>query len=155
MNIKWFFEGGVPGESYGEGVRRRGKGMAVRIILVLMSAALVDIVFALFGLIWLAMAAAALCGAAYVKVGTPFDVPVTKPSRSLDKVIWLVLFTPPLLLLAGTSAYEAHMRAVFEAAALAGLFGAVLGGTIIVLSGGDSRAGVEGTTFTTSADKNP
>ena len=156
MNIKWLFEGGVPGESYGEGVGRRAKGMLLTTMMVLILGGLVGIVFSLSGSIWLSMATATLCGLASMRIGTPFEPPVTQPSRSSDKIVWLVLFTPALVLLAVGSIYEAvRVHSVLEAAGLAGLFGAVLGGTLMVLFDADSRARVEGTTLTTSADENP
>jgi hypothetical protein len=154
VNVKWLFEGGVPGETYGEGVRRRGKGILVTTMLVLVLAALIYVIFSLSGSIWLSMAAAALCGMASMRIGSPFDLPITKPSSRSDKVVWLVLFTPPLLVLAGASIYEARVHAVFQAACLSGLFGAVLGGTLMILLDAASRARVEGTTLATSADEN-
>ena len=153
MSINWLFEGGMPGETYGKGVRRRGKGMLVTMVIVLLSAALIDLVLSLSGSIWLSMAAATLCGIAFIRVGTPFDLPITEISSRAEKLLWLILFTPASLLLAGASAYEALANNAFQAAALAGLFGAVLGGTFMVLSGADSRARVEGTTLATSADR--
>jgi hypothetical protein len=140
MKLKWLFEGGIPGETYGEGVRRRSKGMLLTVVMVLLSAAIVAGIYSLSGSIWLSMVAAALCGIASMKVRTPFDLPVTESSRPSDKVAWLVLFTPALVLLAGAAIYEAvTVHSVFQAAGLAGLFGAALGATLMVLFDADSR----------------
>jgi hypothetical protein len=141
MNLKWLFEGGVPGETYGDGVRRRGKGMAVTLILVLLSAALVSVIFSLTGSMWPSIVAAALCGFAFIRISTPFDLPVTRSSTASDKITWLVLFAPLLLVLGGASIYEARLHESFQAAALAGFFGAVVGGTVMVLTDADSRTG--------------
>jgi hypothetical protein len=98
--------------------------------------------------VWLTLIVATLCGLISVRADLILDpIRAEAPSRS-EKVIWSILFVPPLLLLSGASIYTAlHAHDgmdVVKAAAGAWLFACVLGFTVFMLRGLDSRARVEG-----------
>jgi hypothetical protein len=156
VNLKSLFAGGVPGESYREGVRRRAQSVAIIWGLLLVSLIATYVAFTLSASVWVTSGVATLCGLASSKADFGLDPPKGEATNKADKINWLILFVPALVLLGAVSVYSAlHARDgldVFKVALSAGLFGWTLGSTSVVLFGADSRARVEGTTFTTSAD---
>jgi hypothetical protein len=159
VNFKSVFEGGVPGETYGQGVRRRAKSIGIIWGLSLVSLLVTYGVYALSASIWATLGVASVCGIIGSRADLGLDPPKGAAPNESDKRIWLILFVPALLLFGGVSIYSAiHAQGgldVFKAALTAGLFGWLLGSTSAILLSADSRARVEGTTFTTSAGKNP
>jgi len=155
MNAKQFFAGGNPGETYGQGVRRRIKSAASIWGLALVAAIVTYAAFAIFGSIWLTLSVAAICGIAASRIDVGLNPPQGEAPGASDRRLWLLLFVPALALLAAASIdvslHATDGLAIFGAALLAALFGWVLGLTIAMVTSVDSRARVEGTTSTTSA----
>ena len=146
MNVKSLFAGGLPGETYTQGVLRRGRSVAIVFAFALASVALAYCVFALSGSIWATLGAATLCGITFTKADLRLDPVRREAPKESDKLVWLGLFVPALALLGGAAIYIAlHAQGgldVFRAALLAGMFGWVLGFTALFFSA-DSRARVE------------
>jgi flagellar basal body-associated protein FliL len=144
VKFKSLLDGGVAGETYGQGVRRRTKSIAIIWGLLLVSLLVTYGAYALSGSVWVTLVAATICGVVGSRADLGFDPPRgAAPNRS-DKLVWMMLFAPALLLLGGVSIYLAmHAQRgfdVFRAALVAGLFGWAMGMTIIVLLSADSRA---------------
>jgi small-conductance mechanosensitive channel len=144
MNLNHPFAGGLAGETYGEGVRRRIRSIGIVWALVLVSLAMTYAVFLVSRSVSATLGVAALCGVACSMTDLRFDPVRGEARKQSDKLIWLILYVPALVLLCVVSAYTGlHARDgfdVFKAALLADLFGWVLGFTILVLRGADSRA---------------
>jgi hypothetical protein len=144
VNIKWLFEGGVPDETYGQGVKRRVRSAAIVWTLGLGSLALTYGAFILTGATWPTVIVAALCGVACSRVDLQFDPVNGEAPKKADQLIWLILFVPALVLSGAVSIYSAlHVRDgfdVFKAGLLAWLFGCVLGVTFFMLRREGSRA---------------
>jgi hypothetical protein len=115
--------------------------------LVLVSLILTYCVFSLSGSVWPTLAVATLCGIASSRADLRFDPVQGEAPKQFEKRIWLILYVPALLLFGAGSIYTAlHARDGFDvlkAGLSAGLFGWVLGFTIIVAFDSVSRARVE------------
>jgi hypothetical protein len=141
---KNLFEGGVPGETYGEGVRRRVKSGSITFLIAAVVMGLTYGVYLLTDSIWATVVAAILCGLLSVKADLGVDpIKSGAPSRS-DKTMWLILFIPAIVVLGISAVYAAfHAREVMDVmgvALIAYLFGCVLGFTASMIFGRLSRA---------------
>ena len=144
MTAKGFFAGGIPGETYSQGVRRRIRTGGIIWVLTLSSIALAYAVFSLSGSVWATLAMAVLSGFFSSRADVHIDPIRGDGSKRSDNRVWLMLFVPALILLAVGSVYAGvHARTgleVFRAGLVAGLFGWVLGFTIFMLRSAHSRA---------------
>lgn len=155
MNAKQFFAGGIPGETYGQGVRRRIKTAAIIWGIALVALIVTYAAFAMSGSIWLTLGVAAICGIGASRIDVGLDSPQGEAPGASDRRLWLLLFVPALAVLAAASIdvslHATDGLAIFGAALLAALFGWVLGLTIVLVTLVDSRARVEEQTSPTSA----
>jgi flagellar basal body-associated protein FliL len=83
---------------------------------------------------------ATICGLASSRADLGFDPVKGDAPKKSDKLLWLILFAPALVLLGAVSVYTAlHARDgfdVFKAGLTAGMFGWVLGLTLMLLGAG-------------------
>ena len=143
MKAKQFFEGGIPGEGYLVGVRRRIRSMAIVWVFIAVFAGFTSSIYHALNSVWAAYGTAILCGIA----GSLFDWRVDSFSGDdvdwTDRTIWLILFVPVIIVLTDASIHLAiGARSgfeVFQASLLAGLLGSVLGFTKIAVLGAKFR----------------
>jgi hypothetical protein len=144
VNFRRFFVGGVPGETYAEGVRRRIRTAGFIWAQALVSLALTYGVFSLSDSRWATVGAATLCGIISSKAVFRLEPIRGEAPRQTDKVLWMVLFAPALILLGAAAVYTAQHAEdgfnMFKAGLAAWGFGCVVGSTAFFLFGADSRA---------------
>jgi small-conductance mechanosensitive channel len=137
VNLQSFFKGGVPGETYGQGVRRRVRSITIVAALLAVSVAVTNLVFQFSNSVWLAIIAAMGCGIAASRIDLIIDPINGSAPTKREKLFAVVWFAPALVLLAAASVYtamDAKEGSVFDATLLAGLFGWALGLIIRLLS---------------------
>lgn len=140
MNPRKFFEGGVAGESYWEGVSRRTRLMCVALFSVLASGGIAYATNRISHSIILTLGVALVCGfvsgAGYLRL-----IPASAtPARRAEKLFWLVWFAPVFVILAAGIVYTASEQKngadVVGAFSMAWLLGSLTFATSKVLTWG-------------------
>jgi hypothetical protein len=105
MNVREFFAGGLSGETYWQGVRRRIRQMLAISLALTASGAVTYAIYLASKSVLLTVSVAAVCGfvsgfsdISFIRAQSP------PPSRS-EKFFWIVWFAPLFVLLAGALVY--------------------------------------------------